>query len=323
MIAFLRSFVKRVSSSPTRSRADTAKKRRVILNCVNDIKHKITLVKITLLFFAVSALDLVGELDTLLTKERRKAIIDWIYRLQITSDSGNYWCGFRGGLGCVYSDDKGDVCSIYDAANLAQTYSALLSLAILGDDLSKVDRCAILNTISKSQKDDGSFWGQGKDSESDMRFVFCATAICHILNDDNAINWSRLSQFIRASLNYDGGIGQGPGDESHGGSTYCAIASLALSNRLWNESVLSRKEIDRLIKWAVWKQERGFHGRAHKPDDSCYAFWIGATLEILNAHPFINDIYLREFLMIAQHEHLGGFCKIPEKGGFPGYTKYV
>ena len=24
----------------------------------------------------------------------------------------------------------------------------------------------------------------------------------------------------------------------------------------------------------------GFHGRAGKPDDTCYAFWIGATLEV-------------------------------------------
>ncbi|VDK65365.1 unnamed protein product [Cylicostephanus goldi] len=41
--------------------------------------------RLTLLFFAVSALDLLGELDNLLTEERRTSIIDWIYRLQVTS----------------------------------------------------------------------------------------------------------------------------------------------------------------------------------------------------------------------------------------------
>lgn len=61
-----------------------------------------------------------------------------------------------------------------------------------------------------------SFWGQGLDSESDMRFVYCSTAICHILADDSAIDWQRLGEFIKSSRNYDGGIGQGPGDESHG-----------------------------------------------------------------------------------------------------------
>lgn len=63
-----------------------------------------------------------------------------------------------------------------------------------------------------------------------------------------------------------------------GGSTYCAIAALALSNRLWDYSVYSEKEIRKLIKWAVYKQDEGMHGRAHKEDDCCYAFWIGATL---------------------------------------------
>ncbi|KAL6733307.1 hypothetical protein Aduo_003961 [Ancylostoma duodenale] len=41
--------------------------------------------RVTLLFFAISALDLLGELNRLLTEERRKSIIDWIYKLQITS----------------------------------------------------------------------------------------------------------------------------------------------------------------------------------------------------------------------------------------------
>ncbi|KAK6056229.1 prenyltransferase and squalene oxidase repeat-containing domain protein [Cooperia oncophora] len=150
-----------------------------------------------------------------------------------------------------------------------------------------------------------------------MRFVFCAVAICHILRDFSFIDFGSMRNFIRNSLNYDGGIGQGPGDESHGGSTFCAIASLSLANCLWDGSVLSRREIDRLVKWALWKQDEGFHGRAHKPDDSCYAFWIGATLEILNANHLMDKDKLRSFLLIAQHQYMGGFCKIPEASGFP------
>jgi geranylgeranyl transferase type-1 subunit beta len=52
--------------------------------------------------------------------------------------------------------------------------------------------------------------------------------------------------------------------------------------RLWDESVLDKKQIELLKKWAVMKQQRGFHGRTNKPDDSCYAFWIGATLTVIN-----------------------------------------
>uniref|UniRef100_A0A8R1EDW3 Prenyltransferase alpha-alpha toroid domain-containing protein n=1 Tax=Caenorhabditis japonica TaxID=281687 RepID=A0A8R1EDW3_CAEJA len=113
-----------------------------------------------------------------------------------------------------------------------------------------------------------------------MRFVFCATAICKILQSEDTIDWKKLGTFLRKSLNIDGGIGQAANDESHGGSTFCAIASLSLSNRLWSEEILTKKEINRLIRWAIQKQDIGFHGRAHKPDDSCYAFWIGATLKL-------------------------------------------
>ncbi|CAB3411276.1 unnamed protein product [Caenorhabditis bovis] len=211
-----------------------------------------------------------------------------------------------------YSCDESD----YDAANLAQTYSALLTLTILGDDLSRVNRTAILESVKRAQRKCGSFWSQASGSESDMRFVYCAVAICHILHDTDAIDWKKLGDFIKSSLNIDGGIGQGPGDESHGGSTFCAIASLALANRLWNEEVLTLKEIARLVKWALWKQSMGFHGRSHKADDSCYAFWIGATLTILNSYNLVNTVYLREFLMIAQHPHIGGFCKHPEPGSY-------
>ncbi|KAJ1361645.1 Geranylgeranyl transferase type-1 subunit beta [Parelaphostrongylus tenuis] len=262
--------------------------------------------RVTLLFFAVSALDLLGELNSLLTEDRRKSIIDWIYKLQVSS-SGRF-CGFRGCLDVAIGHTNA-----YITSNLAQTYSALLCLTILGDDLKGVDRAAVLETVRKSQKDDGSFWSEGYGSESDMRFVYCAVAISHILQDHSCIEWPLLKRFIRSSLNYDGGIGQGPGDESHGGSTFCAIASLSLANRLWDGSVLSRRDIERLVKWALWKQEEGFHGRAHKADDSCYAFWIGATLEILDAHHLMDKERLRSFLLIAQDRNLGGFCKIPEE----------
>lgn len=49
-----------------------------------------------------------------------------------------------------------------------------------------------------------------------MRFVYCAVAICYILNDFSAINMERMLDFIKRSINYDGGIGEGPHLESHG-----------------------------------------------------------------------------------------------------------
>lgn len=49
-----------------------------------------------------------------------------------------------------------------------------------------------------------------------MRFVFCAVAICFILNDFTCINVENIKEFIRKCVNYDGGIGQAPFCESHG-----------------------------------------------------------------------------------------------------------
>lgn len=71
--------------------------------------------------------------------------------------------------------------------------------------------------------------------------------------------------------------------DDSGGSTYCAIASLSLLGRLWDATVLTASQIERLKKWAVFKQDEGFHGRTNKPDDSCYAFWIGGTLRVLTS----------------------------------------
>ncbi|KAL3995507.1 Prenyltransferase and squalene oxidase repeat family protein [Acanthocheilonema viteae] len=199
-------------------------------------------------------------------------------------------------------------CFLYDSAHISQTYVALCSLLILGDDLSRVDRKAVLEGICCGQLSDGSFRGQ-QGTENDMRFVYCAIAICHILNDFSTIDMKSVLKFIQRCVNFDGGIGQAPSLESHGGSTFCAIAALAMAGHLWDESVLTHKQIERLVKWALWKQNEGFHGRANKPDDTCYAFWIGGTLKILDAYMFVDKERLRSFIYSTQDRELGGFGK--------------
>lgn len=70
------------------------------------------------------------------------------------------------------------------------------------------------------------------------------------------------------------------GNEAHGGSTYTAIASLVLMNRLDSLGSVRR---DRLIRWCLMRQNNGYNGRTNKDNDSCYSFWIGATLNLLGA----------------------------------------
>jgi geranylgeranyl transferase type-1 subunit beta len=65
-----------------------------------------------------------------------------------------------------------------------------------------------------------------------MRFVFTVSAVSTLINDWSGIDIEKTVSYIKASLGYEFAFGQGPGQESHGGSTYCAVAALALMNRL-------------------------------------------------------------------------------------------
>lgn len=68
--------------------------------------------------------------------------------------------------------------------------------------------------------------------------------------------------------------------ESHGGTTFCALAALELSNQL---DVLKPDVVEGMQKWLVFRQVDGFQGRPNKPVDTCYSFWIGAALKILDS----------------------------------------
>lgn len=90
-----------------------------------------------------------------------------------------------------------------------------------------------------------------------------------------------------------------------GGSTYCAIASLALMG--FDIQDLFPGD-SRLITWLVSRQDSGFHGRVNKPADTCYAFWIGATLDMLGCYEFVDTDALYAFLSTT-HSSYGGYGK--------------
>lgn len=56
----------------------------------------------------------------------------------------------------------------------------------------------------------------------------------------------------------DGGFGLRPDQEAHGGSTYCAVASLCLMGRL---DALGADQMDNLIRWCMLKKVSGCSGR--------------------------------------------------------------
>ena len=79
-----------------------------------------------------------------------------------------------------------------------------------------------------------------------------------------------------------------------GGSTFCAIASLVLMDKL--TTTLTAQQKDSLIRWCLIRQTSGFQGRPNKDADTCYSFWIGATLKVsqrslCNHYVYIHSMY--------------------------------
>ncbi|KAJ3256255.1 Geranylgeranyl transferase type-1 subunit beta [Boothiomyces macroporosus] len=204
--------------------------------------------RLTLVYFCLSAMDLLS------IKQETNA--DWILNQLIESDV-EY--GFRGGPFMGHLWGSKEPINEYDQP----------------DGLDKINPKKLTAYMSKFQKEDGSFSPTIDSTESDMRFLFCACAISYILNDWSGINIEKALNFIKQSQNYDGAFGCAPDNESHGGSTYCAVAALALMGKL------DTVKQDKLI---------------NKPDDTCYAYWIGGSLKMLGAYQFVDVERLEKFL---------------------------
>ncbi|KAL3680727.1 hypothetical protein R1sor_023683 [Riccia sorocarpa] len=273
--------------------------------------------RLTLAYFATSALDILDSLDQVAVEDT----ISWVYGLQVlplNGANGGKTCGFRGSPSVrvkKLSDDGSDQPLVHDGGHLAMTYSALAILAVLGDDYSRVSRDAILRSLRELQQPDGSFCPTLMDRQSDMRFLFCAIAISVMLDDWSGVDTKKAVEFIVRSQTFDGGFGLLPSLEAHGGATYCALASLRLIT-LHDPSYGALSfliDVDMLLQWCLYRQspEGGFQGRPNKPPDTCYAFWLGGTLRLLEIDHLCDQEKLRSFLLSAQSKW-GGYSKFPE-----------
>ncbi|KAJ5408341.1 Terpenoid cyclases/protein prenyltransferase alpha-alpha toroid [Penicillium cosmopolitanum] len=78
---------------------------------------------------------------------------------------------------------------------------------------------------------------------------------------------------------------------------------------------LSTDEIFSLPKIASIPSETitcaGFNGRCNKVADTCYSFWNGATLAMLNRSSVIDDVRNRRYLLEKTQHLVGGFGKVP------------
>ncbi|KAF4524456.1 hypothetical protein B566_EDAN011879 [Ephemera danica] len=131
---------------------------------------------------------------------------------------------------------------------------------------------------------------------------------------------ARASTCLCAANSYEGAIAQGPGLEAHGGTTYCAVAALSLMGRL--HSCLSKEQISHLQHWCISRQISGFQGRPNKPVDTCYSFWVGATLKLLNIFDLIDYNENRKYIMSTQDLITGGFSKWEDTLADPLHTYF-
>ena len=266
-----------------------------------DAYSKLDTNRLTLVHFCVHALDLMGVLEQQVDTNN---IIEWIYSLQQASG------GFCGGP--FVGNDANDTEHPYGHAHIAMTYTALATLVALGDDLSRVKKEALVSLLRQLQRPDGSFQAVVDiPSESDMRFLYCACAISYMLNDWRGVDQDLAVQYIQNCISHDGGIALLPFQEGHGGSTFCGTASLVLMNRLKDMPPLFRRN---LIHWCVSRQVGGMQGRPNKLEDTCYSYWIGGTLKLLEADHLLNQQQLLDYVMSCQTQ-LGGFGKVV--GAYP------
>lgn len=68
------------------------------------------------------------------------------------------------------------------------------------------------------------------------------------------------------------------------------------------------------------RQMGGFQGRPNKDVDTCYSFWIGASLKILNAFELSNYEANRSYIMETENSTTGGFSKWPNICTDPFHT---
>lgn len=158
--------------------------------------------RVTLAFFAVCGLDVLNSLD-LLSEMRRREICDWIYRFQIVSnDTARSCSGFQGSstINILHSDPKSCGSEAYKWGHLAMTYTGISMLITLGDDLTRLNRKAIVEGVAAVQRTDGSFSASIEGNEHDMRFVYCAAAICYMLDDWGTVDKKLMAAYIQKSI---------------------------------------------------------------------------------------------------------------------------
>jgi protein farnesyltransferase subunit beta len=248
-----------------------------------------------MLYWCLHGLDLLGERAS---KDLVKRSVSFLSLCQ--HENG----GFGGGPGQL--------------GHLAPTYAAVLSIAVLGceEAYAVVDRAKMRGFLLSLWQDDGGC-RMHDDGEVDLRASYCNVCVATLLGIDLPEDVRRRAlAFVQRCQTQEGGFGAVPGNEAHGGYTFCAAAALAL---LGGEA-----DTPALLRWLAGRQmevEGGFQGRTHKLVDGCYSFWQGSTFALLPIfsgqveHALAYDrVGLQRYVLLAGQNPGGGLRDKPSAG---------
>ncbi|KAL1677207.1 terpenoid cyclases/protein prenyltransferase alpha-alpha toroid [Schizophyllum commune] len=269
--------------------------------------------KVALAYYCLGTLDLLGLLESKTNEREREGWRAWFWEQQARGPHGTAFTPshfMRTSLEEEYTDES--------APHIIMTYTALLSLAILRDDFTRLDRKGLSRFVGSCQLSDGSFGTTPARADADLRTTYCAFAICSMLRDWSAIDVDAAVAYIARCRSFEGGYGQAPYGEALGGTTYTAIAALHL---LPDGAPLTPRERAQTIRWLLANQTSsgGFSGRLSKDPDACYCFWCGGALKIMGAGHLVSEEALTKFLDRCQFRY-GGISKAPGEHPDPYHT---
>jgi protein farnesyltransferase subunit beta len=157
---------------------------------------------------------------------------------------------------------------------------------------------------------DGSFI-VSKDAEVDIRGVYCLLVTATLLDLLTPELVAGTASFVASIQTYEGGFASSSASyyisddeildeprptlgEAHGGYAGCAIAAWVMllpfveQNEKKGEILTKKVDVNKFMRWLAWMQGEvadvgGFRGRPNKLVDSCYSWWCGSSMAIVES----------------------------------------
>ncbi|ODV89628.1 hypothetical protein CANCADRAFT_4248 [Tortispora caseinolytica NRRL Y-17796] len=264
--------------------------------------------RLAVAYFAICGLELSGALPDV----RPDILNSWARTVALNLVD---YMAFRGS----WSMNVGAPC-VYDCPDIMGTLFALQVLTLLARrgscdanaTLQSINTAKTADWLRKCVQPDGSVAARVRDdgtpiSEVDLRFTYAACAVQRLLHID-ALDGDKIAAYIARCVAFDGGIGAFPGTEGHAGTTFCGLAALRLLDRdLTALPFVSTK------RFLLNLQGSGFCGRIGKLEDTCYSFWVGGSLALLEIdRPPASLATEDDFLRRTEDKLTGGHSPHPD-----------